>query len=350
MEDTDTQQSLKSNKEKETKAGGEETDVFAWANNLVQIKEELTIELFLFSKNYVVYRAQVSKSLHRNLEAILIDNLLEAVLDGADSGLVVRNFEDAEEEKNVLQRTRLNKVENAHMVLNWLKTQEHEIEPFVEEEHDFKRVKGVVARCSHKELPTPFYIIKALPQSQIMKGSAGWMLRGGKFVPFDAEGALRIPADNQLLVLESDIYVFNQSKLASLFGYDAKKYTIAEQKLKLIAEHFKLSIDTDQTIEQMVKGKKNLVNKLQKLDPTKVTQEKLVQQAEELDLPLMVDNSGAIIIMDSKDLNVFVNLLNDDYVESPVTNERYEITGKKPLKPPEGEEILKTLPPDALAK
>lgn len=344
---TDTNQNQKSNHE--TKAYTE-TDIFAWANNLVQIKEELDIELFLFSKNYVVYRAQVSKSLHRNLETILIDNLLEAVLDGVDNGLVVRNFEDAEEEKNVLQRTRLNKVENAHMVLNWLKTQEHEIEPFVEEEHDFKRVKGIVARCSHKDLPTPFYIIKSLPQSQIMKGSAGWMLRGGKFVPFDAEGALRIPADNQLLVLESDIYVFNQAKLASLFGYDAKKYTIAEQKLKLIAEYFKLNIDTEQTIEQMVKGKKTLVNKLQKLDPTKVTQEKLTQQAEELDLPLMVDGSGAIIIMDSKDLSIFVNLLNDDYIESPVTSERYEITGKKLLKPPEGEDILKTLPPDALVK
>ncbi len=326
----------------------QETDVFAWANNLVQIKEELTIELFLFSRNYVVYKAQLSKELHRSLEALLIDNLLEAVLDGADKGLIVREFEDAEEEKNVLQRTRLGKVENAHMVLNWLKTQEHEIEPFVEEEHDFKRIKGLVARCKHKDLDKPFYIIKGLSQTQIMKGKAGWMLRGGKFVPFDAEGALRIPADNQLLILDQDIYVFNQSKLASLFGYDAKKYSIAEQKLELIAQTFKFKLDSDQTIEQMVKGKKSLVNKLQKLNPTAVTQEKLLEQVDELDLPLMTDPAGAIILMDSKDLSMFVNLLNEDYLESPMTGQRYEITNKKPLKPPEDEDILKTLPADAL--
>lgn len=324
-------------------ASNNETDVFAWANNLVQIKEELEIELFLFSKNYVVYRAQVSKSLHRNLETILLDNLLESILDGADNGLIVRDFEVAEEEKNVLQKTKLNKIENAHMVLNWLKNQEHEIEPFIEEEHDIKRVKGIVARFRHKDLSHPFYVIKALPQSQIMKGSAGWMLRGGKFVPFDAEGALRIPADNQLLVLGGDVYVFNQSKLASLFGYDAKKYSIAEEKLKLIEQHFKLNIDTDQTIEQMVKGKKTLVNKLQKLDPTKVTQDKLVQQAKELDLPLITDTAGAIIIIDSRDLSLFINLLNDDYIESPITNERYEITNKKLLKLPSDEDILKTI-------
>lgn len=328
----------------------QETDVFAWANNLVQIKEELSIELFLFSKNYVVYRMQLSKDLHRSLEALLIDNVLEEVLDGADRGLVVREFEDGEEEKDVLQRARLSKVDNAHMVLNWLKTQEHEIEPFVEEEHDFKRVKGLVARCKHKDLEKSFYIIKALPQTQIMKGKVGWMLRGGKFVPFDAEGALRIPADNQLLVLDQDIYVFNQAKLASLFGYDVKKYSIAEQKIKLILENFKLSFDSEQTIEQMVKGKKSLVNKLQKLDPGSVTQEKLMQHAEELDLPLMQDSTGAIIIMDSKDLGTFINLLNEDYVESPMTGQRYEITNKKPLKLPEDEDILRTLPADALSK
>lgn len=345
-EEKDNTQLANESKDK-LKATPDRTDVFAWANNLVQIKEELQIEVFLFSKNYVVYRAQLSKSLRRNLETLLLDNLLEAVLDGVDNGLVVREFEDAEEEKNVLQRTRLSNVDNAHMVLNWLKTQEHEIEPFVEEEHDFKRIKGLVARCSHSDLPKPFYVIKALPQTQIMKGNVGWMLKGGKFVPFDAEGALRIPADNQLLVLDQDIYVFNQAKLASLFGYDAKKYSIAEQKIKLIAQNFRLNIDSEQTIEQMVKGKKALVNKLQKIDPLATTQDKLMAHAEELDLPLMTDTSGAIIIMDSKDLTTFVNLLNEDYIESPTTGMRYEITGKKPLKEPEGEDILKTLPAEA---
>lgn len=308
------------------------SDVFAWANNLVQIKEDLDIELFLFSKNYVVYKSQMSKDLNRNLETLMLDNLLEYLLDGVDKGLVIQEFEKGEQDQNILQRTRLSNVDNAHMVINWLKTQEHEIEPFVEEEHDFKRIKGLVARCSHKELSKPFYVIKALPQTAIMKGKAGWMLRGGKFVPFDAEGAVRIPADNQLLVLEQDIYVFNQSKIVSLFGYDAKKYSIAEEKLKIIAKNFKLSFDTDQTIEQMVKARKTLVNKLQNLDPTGVTQEKLMEQVKELDIPLMQDPSGAIIIMDGHDLNMFINLLNQDYLESPMTGQRFEISNKKILK------------------
>lgn len=319
----------------------ERSDVFLWANNLPQIKEELNFELFLFNKNYVVYKVSVSKDLRRTLEPLLVDNLLEFVLSGIDEGLIVRDFEEGEAEGTVLQRTRLRNVDNARMVLNWLKTQEHEIESFVEEEHDFKRIKGLLVRCTHPSLKQPFYVVKALPSTALMKGSTAWLMKNGKFVPFDAEGSLQIPADNQLLILDQDIYVFNQAKLASLFGYDAKKYTIAEEKLKLISETFKLSLSKETTVEEMVKGKKALVNKLQKLDPTGITQDELMNQAEELDLPLMTDDNGAIIIMDGKDLTYFINLLNEDYIESPLTGNRYEIKTKRPLKPADEEDLLK---------
>jgi hypothetical protein len=57
-----------------------------------------------------------------------------------------------------------------------------------------------------------------------------------------------------------------------------------------------------------------------------------MKHAEELDIDLMTDDNGAIIIMDDQDLTKFVNLLNEDYMESPLTGKRYEITSKKPLK------------------
>ncbi len=248
-------------------------------------------------------------------------------------GLNVRNFEDGEAEDKVLQRTRLSNVETAKATLNWLKTQEHEIEVFVEEEHDFKRIKGAIARCTHPELKEPFYIIKHLSATMMTKGKQAWLMRGGKFVPFDADGSLRIPADNHLLVLDHDIYVFSQAKLAQLFGYDVKKYRVALDKVKLITENFKFSFADEQSWESLMQGKKAIVNKLQKLDPTGIKQDELLKHAEDLDIELMTDDNGAIIIMDDKDLTKFVNLLNEDYMESPLTGRKYEITGKKPLKP-----------------
>jgi hypothetical protein len=317
-----------------------ETDVFTWANNLVQYKDELKVDVFLINKNYVVYKTNMGKELGKQLEPIFVDELLEFVLEGAAEGLQIRGFEEAESEKGVLQRTQVFKVEKLQAVLNWLKHQAHEIEMFKEQEHDIKRIKGVMARISHPDLKEPAYVFKVLPQSQVMKGSVSWMIRGERFVPFDADAALRVPSDPQLLVLDQDIYVFNQAKLKALFGYDAKEAAIAEKKVAEIEENFKLSFEEGVTLNSLVMGKKAAIKKLQKIDPGAIKQEDLLNHAEELDIELMTDPNGAIIIMDDKDMSKFVNLLNDDYIESPLTGQRYEIIKKRELKPDEGETMF----------
>jgi len=327
--------------QKAEEADYQETDVFTFANNLVQFKDELKVELFLFNKNYVVYRTARSNALDKQLEPIFVDEMLDYILEGAEQGLIIRGFEDAEAEQNVLQRTRVYKVDKLREVLGWLKTQEHEIELFVEEEHDMKRIKGVIARVSHPEMSKPFFVIKALPQSQVMKGKTGWMLRDNKFVPFDADAALRIPPDNQLLVLEGDLYVFSEPKLKALFGYDAKEASIAEGKIREIEANFKLSFSEGQDMQTLIKGKKAAIKKLQKIEPSLVKQEDLMDRSDELGVGLMSDDDGRIIIMDDKDMVRFVNLLNDDYMESPMTGLRYEVLKKRELKPPDEEELLK---------
>lgn len=321
----------------------QETDVFAWANNLVQYKDELKVELFFISKNYVPYKTALAEGLKKQLEPIFIDEMLEYVLEGIDKGLIVRGFEAAEAEEHVLQRTQVHKVDKLRETLGWLRTQEHEIVLFKESEHDINHVKGVLARVSHPEMPKPFYVAKVLPKSQVMKGSQGWMLRGDKFIPFDADAALRLPTDPQLLVIDQDLYVFSQPKLKTLFGYDAKEQVVADAKIKEIEEAYRLSFAEGLGIQSLVKDKKALVKKLQKLEVGKVTQEQILSQSEDLDLGVMADDSGAIIIMDDKDITKFINLMADDYYESPTTGERFEIIKKRPLKPDSDDEMA--LPP-----
>jgi hypothetical protein len=318
----------------------EETDVFAWANNLVQYVDDLKIDLFLFSKNYIPYKTKLAGDVSKQLRPLFIDEILEYILGGIEKGLVVRGFEDAESEENVLQRTRTKNVDKLMDLLNFLKTQQHEIEVFEEAEHDMKRIKGVVARCSHKDLDKSFYLFKTLPTNQIMKGHTAWMLKDGMFRPFDNFSAIKIPPENQLLVVNQDLYVFNQAKLKSLFGYDAKAASIAAQKVREIEENFKLSFADGVGLQSLVKGKAATIKKLQKIEPSLVKQDDLVNHAEEIGVDLMTDDGGAIIIMDDKDLTKFVNLLNDDYMESPMTGQRYEIIKKRPLKIEENEGSL----------
>ena len=88
----------------------------------------------------------------------------------------------------------------------------------------------------------------------------------------------------------------------------------------------------------LLQDKKPLVKKLQDMDiKEQMSQKQLVDYSDEMKLELMTDDDGKIIIMDDKDLTMFVNLLNEDYYVSPVNGKRYEIKSKKLLNELEGE-------------
>jgi len=316
-----------------------ESDVFAWANNLFEYKEDLQIELFWINKNNVLYRTKLDPTLANQLQPLFIDNTLEQVLDGAENGIVVRDFSDGEAEQGVLQRVQWKKVEKLREVMHWIRTQENEIELFTDQEHDLKRIKGALVRVSHPKMKQPFYIIKALSGGQMLKGSGTWMVQDKTFKPFQA-AALKIPIEAHMLVLDQDLFVFNQSKLDRLFSYDAKKNSIAEKKVHEIEQHYKLSFADGLDLQSAIAGSKSMINKLQDVEIGQLTQDQIIDHAEELGVDLMTDDNGAIIIMNQKDLGKFVNLLNDDYMESNLTGLRYEIIRKKPLKPADSDDML----------
>ena len=113
---------------------------------------------------------------------------------------------------------------------------------------------------------------------------------------------------------------------------------LAEAKAKEIEEKYKLSFAEGLTLNALLMDKKPLVKKLQDMNiEEQMSQEQLVDYADEMKLELMTDDDGAIIMMDDKDLTMFVNLLNEDYYVSPINGKRYEIKSKKLLNEPEGE-------------
>lgn len=310
----------------------EPTDIFLWANQADRDKDQLDIDLFMFTKGYTVYATNYAKELKAQLKVLFLYDMISTVQTGAATGMMVRDFESADAEDNVLERTSLDKVEHAQEVVEQIMYGEEGLEVFNEGDHEFKKVKGIVARFSLKDKP-PFFVVKLLPQSQVLKGTTAWMYLSGSFQPFSADAGLRITPDNQVLIVGEDIFAFSETKFIRLFGYDAKKFAVAEEKIKQIEEHFKLKFPEGMTFDSLVRDNKSLVGKLQKVDPTVVTQDQVVEHAEEMNLELLTDDAaGAIILMDAKEAMKFVNLLNDDYITSDMTGIKYEIKGKKPLR------------------
>ncbi len=314
------------------------TDIFLWANNTDGKKNDLDVEFFLFNKNYTPFSTNFASELNVQIKPLFLYDLINFVNLGAGTGLGVRDYEVSEGEENILLRTDLEKVGRAETLIHLIEHERHDIVEFSEEEHEFKRIKGVVARFTHKDDPKKaFYSIKAIQQSNVLKGATAWQFREGKFGSFQADVGLKMPDDNQVLIIDKDIFVFNQPKFEKLFNYEYKKLQLADQKVEEIEKLFKLSFPDGLDLQSLVREKKKVFNKLQKMEIGTVTQEQAIEYADDMQLELMTDDAGAIIIMDGNDLDTFVNLINEDYITSQISGRRYEIKSKKLLDEAEGE-------------
>ena len=316
-------------------------DVFHWANEIDEVKNNVSVELFLFNKNYTPYRVRYSDQLTASVKALFMQEATGYIIKEADKGLECREYEKSDGEDKVIYRTLLSNVGRAETLIHLIEHESRDIDSMSDHLDEFKKIKGIIARFTYPgdagETKT-FYIAKALSASSALNGGSSWELNGQGFEPFSAEVALKMPSDNQVAIINDTVVIFNQKKFENLFQYDYKSQVIADAKAKELADKYKLSFAEGLTLNTLLQDKKPLVKKLQSLDISEeMSQDQLIDYADEMQLELMTDDDGSIIIMDDKDLTMFVNLLAEDYFVSPVNGRRYEIKSKKLLSEPEGE-------------
>ena len=316
-------------------------DVFHWANEIDEVKNNVSVELFLFNKNYTPFRVRYSDALTASVKAMFMQEATGYIIKEAEKGLECREFEKADGEDKVIYRTKLSNVGRAETLIHLIEHEYRNIDSWTDHVDEFKKVKGILAKFTYPGddgETKVFYIAKAISPSSALKGGTSWELNGESFEPFSAEVALKMPDDNQVAIIDGNIIIFNQSKFENLFQYDYKSQVIADAKAKEITDKYKLSFAEGLTLNSLLQDRKPLVKKLQSLDiAEEMPQEKLIDYADDMQLELMTDDDGSIIIMDDKDLTMFVNLLSEDYYVSPVNGRRYEIKSKKLLSEPEGE-------------
>lgn len=316
-------------------------DVFHWANEIDEVKNNVSVELFLFNKNYTPYRVRYADALGASVKALFMQEATGYIIKEADKGLECREYEKSDGEDKVIYRTKLSNVGRAETLVHLIEHESRDIDSMSDHLDEFKKIKGIIARFTYPSdngTTKTFYIAKALSASSALRGGTSWELGGEGFEPFSAEVALKMPDDNQVAIIDDTIIIFNQKKFENLFQYDYKSQVIADAKAREITDKYKLSFSEGLTLNTLLQDKKPLVKKLQALDiSTEMSQDQLIDYADEMQLELMTDDDGSIIIMDDKDLTMFVNLLSEDYYVSPVNGRRYEIKSKKLLSEPEGE-------------
>lgn len=323
----------------------EKFDIFQWANEVDEIKNNVSVELFLFNKNYTPYKVRYSDSLTGNVKEMFMNAAVKYIIEEADRGLECRDYEMSDGEDKVVYRTELTKVGRAETLIHLIEQEYKDIDYFSDNEYEFRKIKGIIAKFSYpggEDGTKTFYIAKGISASSAIKGAQSWELNGESFEPFSAEVAIKMPTDNQVAIIDKTVVIFNQPKFETLFQYDYKAQVIAEEKAKQLQEKYKLKLSEGLTLNEMLQDRKPLLKKVQAFDlENEMSQEQLIDYADKMDLELLAGEDGYIDILDEKELTKFVNLVNEDYYISPVNGRRYEIKSKKLLEDDAEEEPTK---------
>lgn len=309
------------------------TDIFLWANQTDGYKNELEVELFLFNKNFTPYSTSFGESLNNSINPLFLFDLINFVNLGAGTGLSVRDITTVDKKENQLARINLGQVGRAETLLHLIENERKDIVEFNADEHEFKRIQGIVARYSHpKQKDVKFYVIKQLKPSTVVLGAQAWQFASNKFIAQSVHASMKMPADNQVLIVGDDIFAFNTSKFAALFKFDASQVALAKEKGAAIDKHFRLSMPT--TINEFAffaETKSSNVKKLLEVNVDDLmSQEQVIETADEMQIEIMTDDNGAIILMDGNDVGIFLDIINDNYVRG-VTGHSYLAKKKQPL-------------------
>lgn len=336
----------------EGKAPTNSFDVFEWANNVSAVKNDFDVEFFVVNKRYTVYSLPTASELKPQIAPVFLLGILNEIEKGAGLGLETREFEASEPEPGVLLYSTRKKVANADFVLDQIENQRANIATFNEYDHEFKTIKMIIAKFSHKDFAS-FYVVKQISGSGALNERTAWEIgQDGKLREFEPVSAFKIPTDDEVLITprnfreknaritatddektdNSDlIFAFSPKKFEAIFGYSYKKQAIADKKIEEISRKYRLNFPDGMDLNSLVAGRNGTIAKLQNLEIGTKTQEELIDYADEMTLDLMTADDGAIILMDGKDVDTFVGLLNDDYMTSDLTGLKYEVKGKKIL-------------------
>lgn len=313
-------------------AQSQNTDIFLWTNHIDAIKRELNVELFLFNKNYTPYSVRVDSALNTQIMPIFLYDLLNTINLGAGTGLAVRDIDTTDANENILLVADLEKVGRAEALLHLIENERKDIVEFSEMEHSFKRIKGVVARFTHPTDSTAkCYVIKLMQQTTALSDGTIWQFKDGSFGPHMADATLKMPVDNQVLIVDKSIFVFDHTKFEKLFMYEARKIALAEAIGSKIDERYKLNMPTiGQGFAFMARETPGLMKKLLQVDIDLMDQESVLDTVDKLGVSLMTSDMGEIILMDKADVSTFLDLLNDNYVVG-ATDQHYIAKSKKPF-------------------
>lgn len=308
------------------------SDIFLWANTIDAVKNELAIDVFLFTKGYTVYSLPHTTSTNVALRTLCLYDMVSTVQTGAATGMNILPSERYTGEANTVMRESVERVTHAQEVIEQVEFGCLEFNNDI----DPKNLKGIVVRFSKPGMDNT-YIVKELKQSQLLRAAAGFVVQDSKLHEANYDFSFKLMPDSQVLIYQNTIFAFSLTKFVSLFDYDPVMLQMVRAKGALVDEAYKLKFpDLIQSIDFAIGTNKTLGKKLLDVELGLISQKEALDIIDKHSLGLMVTENDEIILDDKKAIGIFLDLLLDNFVTGG-TGIDYVASTKHQLRSGEGE-------------
>jgi Kiwa protein KwaB-like len=198
------------------------------------------------------------------------------------------------------------------------------------------RFYAIVFRCGNK--PPLYFFRTYTPKKELSRSTLFAALFGDG--TFDRVKTPLFLFDHKVDCLSHDgaMYIFNKHNFETIFQFFELVKATAEATLATIKAH--VPIANFDELEKSCSGHLKMQAKLKNiagkpyLKKMKIADiKKVLKHFPSLGLKTVEKNGKEMLVFDPKDKWALLRLLDDDYLDSLLTGEKYEVTGKRPYQP-----------------
>jgi|GEM_PF-7040487 len=290
-------------------------------------QDSLTVELFFLFKqedDIQIKRGRLKDSIQKPLVEELIRPFLEREVDSTES--IIAYDSTLSPDKKTLFEIDKSEIEQYALSVD------NEIEDFDDSE-GYNDIWGYMIKVSkvNQELVV---VRKKFGSHTLKKGFSLW-LSGGQFARFD-KSVLTLDEHADAVLINGKFYVFQRTNFERCFLFDEKIKVQAERNAKeIISEHKLLSLEEGVDIASYLD--KHSISRLRRIDMSLIqdgtmSYKKLSKFCEEFGINIQKDDSARKFMpRDKKEFKIFVKLLSDDFLESGLTQRKYDAHSKERL-------------------
>ena len=280
-------------------------------------------------------RVNISKSIAQEFRDVLESVLAKRRRDAESGDLVLHKYDaTSKPDPHEIEYLNLEQHESIQTQIESL-SDLHGLEVFAEDNDFVAKLRFYVITAKDKKGNTAYFFRSYSPKKQLSRSPMfGAIMRNGQYDRYD-ESLFLFDRGIDCALYDGYIFIFGKDKFQKIFRFYEMLIKTAKATLKTIKAH--IPIDDFPAFEAACEGHLQKIAKLKNIAGKpylkKLTLGDIKRAIKKYNLPIKTTGKGANekLHFDASDRWAILKLLDDDYLESVMTGNQYEVNSKRDI-------------------